>query len=65
MADRTDLVVRALRPEDLEAMLDMWVAAWQAAYPAIDFAARRDWARDHVAELERAGAPTWRMRWQP
>ena len=65
MTDRTDSLVRALRPEDLEAMLDTWVAAWQAAYPAIDFAARRDWARDRIAELERSGAPTRRMRWQP
>jgi putative acetyltransferase len=56
MADRTDVVVRALRPEDLGETLDMWVAAWQAAYPAIDFAARRGWARDHIAELERTGS---------
>ena len=27
MEERTDLVVRAMRPEDLDATLDMWVAA--------------------------------------
>jgi putative acetyltransferase len=53
MADRTDVVVRALRPEDLDEMLDVWVAAWQAAYREIDFVARREWARGHIAELER------------
>ena len=58
MEERTDLVVRAMRPEDLDATLDMWVAAWQAAYPAIDFSARRDWARAHIAELERTGSQT-------
>jgi putative acetyltransferase len=58
MDERTDFLVRAMRPEDLDATLDIWVAAWQAAYPAIDFPARRDWARAHIAELERAGAQT-------
>jgi len=58
MEERTDLVVRAMRPEDLDATLDMWVAAWQAAYPAIDFSARRDWARAHIAELEGTGSQT-------
>jgi putative acetyltransferase len=56
MADRTDVVVRALRPEDLDEMLDVWVAAWQAAYREIDFVARREWARGHIAELERTGS---------
>lgn len=50
------LVVRPMRPEDLSETLDMWVAAWQAAYPMIDFAARRGWAMDRFAELERAGS---------
>jgi putative acetyltransferase len=37
-------------------MLDVWVAAWQAAYPAIDFQARRGWTADRIAELERTGS---------
>jgi putative acetyltransferase len=45
-----------MRAEDLAETLDMWVAAWQAAYPAIDFAARRGWTRDRIAELERTGS---------
>jgi putative acetyltransferase len=53
---RSDLIVRPMRPEDLPAVLDVWVAAWQVAYPAIDFAKRRGWATDHIAELERTGS---------
>jgi putative acetyltransferase len=49
-------VIRPMRAEDLTETLDMWVAAWQAAYPAIDFAARRGWTRDRIAELERTGS---------
>jgi len=49
-------VVRPMLPADLPEMLDVWVAAWQVAYPAIDFKARRSWAADHIAELERTGA---------
>ena len=49
-------VIRQMRAEDLAETLDMWVAAWQAAYPAIDFSARRGWTRDRIAELERGGS---------
>lgn len=49
-------VIRPMRAEDLAATLDMWVAAWQAAYPAIDFAARRTWTGERIAELERTGS---------
>jgi putative acetyltransferase len=49
-------VIREMRAEDLAETLDVWVAAWQAAYPAIDFAARRGWTRDRIAELERGGS---------
>jgi len=56
MVDGDGVTVRPMRPEDLAATLDMWVAAWQAAYPHIDFAARRDWTQDRIAELERTGS---------
>jgi putative acetyltransferase len=52
----TDVIVRPLRAEDLSETLDMWVAAWQVAYPQIDFAARRGWIADRIAELERTGS---------
>lgn len=48
--------LRPLRPEDLDAALDLWVASWQAAYPAIDFAARRHWMAERLAEQRREGA---------
>jgi putative acetyltransferase len=49
-------VIRPMRAEDLTETLDMWVEAWQAAFPAIDFAARHGWTRDRIAELERTGS---------
>jgi putative acetyltransferase len=45
-----------MQPEDLAATLDVWVAAWQVAYPDIDFNARRGWTVDRIAELERTGS---------
>ena len=51
-----DLILRPLQPADLPETLDVWVAAWQAAYPAIDFNARRGWTADRIAELERTGS---------
>jgi putative acetyltransferase len=51
-----ELVIRPMRPADMPEMLDVWVAAWQAAYPAIDFNTRRSWTVDRIAELERTGS---------
>lgn len=56
MVERGGVTVRPMLPEDLAETLDMWVAAWQAAYPAIDFAARRGWTKDRIAELEQTGS---------
>ncbi|MBL1256151.1 GNAT family N-acetyltransferase [Methylocystis sp. Sn-Cys] len=39
-------------------MLDLWVASWRAAYPEIDFDARRDWLTQQIAALEAKGAAT-------
>jgi putative acetyltransferase len=55
-ANGADVTVRPMRADDLPETLDMWVAAWQVAYPAIDFAARRGWTADRIAELERTGS---------
>ena len=52
----SDLIVREMIEGELEEALDMWVAAWQAAYPAIDFDARRGWAVEHIAGLEHEGS---------
>jgi putative acetyltransferase len=43
-----DVTVRPLQPSDLSETLDMWVAAWQVAYPDIDFAARRNWITERI-----------------
>jgi putative acetyltransferase len=59
MADEASVIVRPLEAGDLPETLDMWVAAWQAAYPAIDFAARRGWTQDRIAELERTGSQSF------
>jgi putative acetyltransferase len=47
---------RPMMPKDLPALLDLWVEGWQAAYPGIDFGARRSWAETRFAELQRDGA---------
>lgn len=52
----SNCVVRPMLPADLPATVDMWVAAWQVAYPAIDFASRRDWIVARIAELEGSGS---------
>lgn len=44
--------------EDLAALVDLWMASWQAVMPQIDFAARRDWFRAHVDEIELRGGTT-------
>ncbi|MPZ38607.1 MAG: GNAT family N-acetyltransferase [Rhizobiales bacterium] len=49
-------VIRPMQAADLTETLDVWVAAWQAAYPAIDFNARRGWTVERIAELERSGS---------
>lgn len=49
-------VLRPLEPADLPALSDLWVSAWTAAYPDIDFEARRAWFADHLAALGGEGA---------
>ncbi len=50
--------LRKRRDSDLPEMLDIWVASWRAAYPEIDFDARRDWLTQQIATLEAGGAVT-------
>jgi putative acetyltransferase len=49
------MIVRPMADGDLPAMLDLWVAAWQATMPQIDFAARRDWLADRLATFASEG----------
>jgi putative acetyltransferase len=41
--------LRPYQAADEDAAIDLWLRSWQAAYPALDFAARLDW---------------WRARWR-
>ena len=41
--------LRPYDPHDEDATVTLWLRAWQAAYPQLDFAARLDW---------------WRARWR-
>jgi putative acetyltransferase len=44
-----DVTLRTYTARDEEASVALWLRAWQAAYPELDFAARLDW---------------WRQRWR-
>ena len=50
------LDVRPLAAGDMPVVLDLWVEAWAATLPQIDFAARRDWLAARLDALARAGA---------
>lgn len=41
----------AFTPAHRAAIADLWVEAWAAAYPAIDFAARRGWLLDRLERM--------------
>ena len=54
--------IRAMRTDELVALADLWVASWQEAMPAIDFATRWAWISAVLANpahttlvVERAG----------
>src|SRR6202042_429473 len=38
--------LRRYQPNDEDASVALWLRSWQAAYPALDFAARLDWWRE-------------------
>ncbi len=48
--------------QDTPELIELWVAAWRATYPDIDFAARRDWLAGRLASLESRGALTLCLR---
>lgn len=45
----------AFGPDEVGPLLDLWVAAWTAAMPAIDFATRRDWFATRLSDSLAAG----------
>ena len=47
----SEFVVRDYRDEDCEAAIALWLRAWDAALPEIDFSARLEWWRERWIEL--------------
>lgn len=48
--------LRAARDEDRPALLALWVAAWRATFPDIDFDARLGWFETHLDDWRARGA---------
>lgn len=48
--------LRAFSDEDLQPLLDLWVEAWTATFPQIDFTARRAWFATYLGQLSDEGA---------
>jgi putative acetyltransferase len=46
------------RSEDLASLADVWVAAWQAVMPQLDFEARRSWLVTCIRDIEGHGGTT-------
>ena len=42
-ASAAGVILRPCRAGDISALVDLWVTAWQATLPAIDFEGRRGW----------------------
>jgi putative acetyltransferase len=42
------VTLRRCQAHDIPALVDLWVTAWEATLPAIDFAARRGWIADFL-----------------
>ncbi len=58
LAQTPSPLLRRRDDADWPAMLDLWVDAWRATYPEIDFDARRGWLTEQVGRLEAQGAAT-------
>jgi putative acetyltransferase len=54
--------VRAEEVRDGAELIDLWLAAWGATYPGIDFETRRDWFAEHLALLKTQGCTTLSAR---
>jgi putative acetyltransferase len=54
-ASAASIAFAPLAEGDVGAVLDLWVESWSEVCTGIDFRARRDWFRDHVAAWQREG----------
>lgn len=50
------ITLREMTEADIPAVIEMWVAAWAAAMPVIDFEARRDYFANRLVEHGDQGA---------
>jgi putative acetyltransferase len=55
-------VIATQKSCDRAELIALWVAAWAATYPGIDFDTRRDWFGEHLALLEMQGCTTLAAR---
>lgn len=46
------------RGDDLRPLADLWIAAWQAVMPRIDFEGRRAWLMNCIRDIEAQGGQT-------
>ena len=59
------MTARSIGAEDItdrDELIDLWLAAWAATYPDIDFATRRDWFEEHLSLLQAQGCTTLAAR---
>jgi putative acetyltransferase len=47
---------------DRAELIELWLAAWAATYPQVDFETRRDWFAEHLALLQTQGCTTLAAR---
>jgi putative acetyltransferase len=59
-----DITLRPGTDADLPAILDMWVLAWTATMPDIDFEARRPWKANRLKTMVSEGATLTVAAWK-
>jgi putative acetyltransferase len=61
-AHAAPFTLRAEDAYDGTELIELWLAAWAATYPGIDFATRRDWFGEHLSLLKTQGCTTLTAR---
>ncbi len=54
-AHSAPFIIRAEEISDRDELIELWLAAWSATYPQIDFETRRAWFDEHLALLQAQG----------
>jgi GNAT superfamily N-acetyltransferase len=58
IAANSSPLVRPFAATDRDTLADLWVEAWRATMPAIDFSGRRDWICARLDSQEESGTVT-------